>query len=158
MWEVSFESPHAFDQGRDQNSDILYFYAVSTALPSHMVTRISRKYIGKGYDYAGPDSSPRQFRVTFWDNQDLDVYHYFQRWMYIIQDPRSKRQVNPAIYQRNATLQLKDTSDLLTVETFKFKYCFPFEISEATLSYESSEVLTFDVMFSFEERDSGRGA
>lgn len=155
MWEVSFESPHSFDQRKDANSDILYFYAVSTGLPSHMVSRITRKYIGKPYDYAGPDASPRQFRVTFWDNQDLDVYHYFQRWMFLMNDPRGKRSVIPTIYLRNATLKLKDTSDLFVIETFKFKYCFPFEISEVVLSYESSDVFSFDVMFSFEERDSG---
>lgn len=148
-WEVSFRGMFA-DDARN-----LTYYAKSTGIPPMMNDVIKRYYAGVEYAYSGRDSSPRVFRVTFWDNQNLEAYHYFNKWMTTMNDPVERRKVNPENYQREIILKLKDTTDLLVNEQFAFGGCFPFEVSEMTLSYGESAEVTFDVMFHFTRRLPG---
>lgn len=149
LWEVSFDGLFS-----DEASN-LTFYARGTGIPAIMVESIKRFYAGQEYAYSGKDNSPRIFRVTFWDNQNLDVYHYFQKWMFTMNDPVARRKVNPQNYLRRIVLRMKDTTDLIVNEEFVFDGCFPTEISEATLAYDNSDVMTFDVLFHFNQRFSG---
>lgn len=153
MWEVVFWGANTLDQSIDKNADMLYFQAVSTGLPEHTMSRITRYHQGIPYDYPGKDASPRTLSITFWDNQDLDAYHYFQRWMYLLNDPVGSRQSR--WIARNVDIKLKDSTDLFIVERFRYGGCWPFNISEPILSYESNEQMNFTVQFSFIERLSG---
>lgn len=148
-WEISFLGLFAEDAKH------LTYYAKSTGIPPMMTDQIKRSYAGVEYSYSGRDTSPRIFRVTFWDNQSLDAYHYFHKWHATMNDPVERRKVNPQNYFRGIVLQLKDTTDLLINEQFAFEQCFPTEISEVSLSYGESTEVTFDVMFSFNRRIVG---
>lgn len=149
QWEVTFKG---IDGG--ENEDVK-LYAQSTGIPAIMTDAIKRRYLGKEYTYAGKDNSPKIFRVTFWDNDKLEVYHYFQKWSYLTNDPEGGLGVSPKNYMREISLRLFDVTGENTVEDFRFGQCFPTEISEASLSYEVSAALTFDVIFSFNYRLSG---
>lgn len=149
MWEVSFRGVGS------EGAENIKVFAQSTGIPAIMTESIKRRYMGKEYTYAGKDNSPKIFRVTFWDSQSLEVYHYFQKWKYIMNDPEGGLGVSPSNYMREISLKLLDTTGKNVVEEFVFSQCFPTEISEATLSYEVSAPMTFDVIFSFNHRSSG---
>lgn len=147
MWEVSFRGMFA------SNAKNLTFYARNTGIPSVTVEPIKRHYAGVEYGYSGKDNSPRTFRITFWDNQDLEVYTYFLQWMNTMNDGYLKRKVRPLNYKRDISLKLKDTSDLLINGEFIIKDAFPTEVSEVSLVYDESNVMTFDVIFHFDSRE-----
>lgn len=149
MWEISFKGIGSED------AENIKAYAQNTGIPAIMNDPIKRRYYGSEYTYAGRDASPKVFRVTFWDNQDLDVYHYFQKWMYHLHEPDDGQGVSPHNYMRMIVLTLLDTTGMEPIEVFSFDQCFPTEMSEASLSYDVSAPLTFDVIFSYNKRISG---
>lgn len=149
MWEVSFEGLFSGDAKN------LTFYAKTVAIPTMSTDVIKRFYAGQEYAYSSKDNSPRILRLTFWDNQRLDAYHYFQKWMFTMNDPQARRKVSPVNYQRRVNLDMKDTTDAFINERFVFDGVFPTEISEAVLTYDNSAEFTFDVMMHFHRRTSG---
>lgn len=150
MWEVSFNGMFAGDAER------ITLYAQSTGIPAIMAEPIKRRYAGVEYTLAGRDNSPKVFRVSVWDDQRMNAYHYFQKWINTINDPDTGAGVSPANYMRSVTLRLLDQSGQTAKVTseFTFDMSFPIEINEVTLSYETSSLVTYDVMFSFSRRSS----
>lgn len=146
MWEVGFRGLFSLD------AEDMKFHAQSTGIPAIMNEVVKRRYAGSEYAYAGKNNSPKVFRVTFWDDQRLAAYHYFQKWAFIINDPSQGRGVRPEAYMREISLRLMDSTGRAVTEEFIFTSCFPTEITEATLSYETSATLTFDVLFNFHKR------
>ena len=148
MWEVVFRDIMA--QGQ-----FITHYAKTTSVPASMTENIKRWYNGVEYSYPGRDISPRIFRVTFWDNQDLDVYRYFQTWYSAMNEGQGRRKVNPYNFHRDIFLQMKDSSGIQYGQTFRMTNAYPTEISDVMLSYNESSEFTFDVMFSFREKIMG---
>lgn len=149
MWEVEFKSPIV---EHDRDAKYIKFYAKTTAIPASINEVIKRYYAGIEYSYSGKDTSPRVFRVTFWDDQDLAVYKFFQRWYNIMQSGITRRKVSPDAYKMDVKLKLKDGSDSFTTLSFIMSNSYPSEISETALSYTESGEITFDVMFSFTDK------
>ena len=145
MWEVTFRD----DGGR---GEFITHYAKTTAIPTSISENIKRWYAGVEYSYSGRDTSPRIFRVTFWDNQKLSSYRYFQYWFDIMNQGTENRKVSPVNYTRNIQLTLKDSSDSQELFTFDMIEAYPVEISEVSLSYAESTEYTFDVMFSYRRK------
>jgi hypothetical protein len=130
----------------------LRYYAKNTAIPSRTHQVIARHYTRSGYGYMGRDTTPKIFRATFWDSQALDAFRFFSTWIDYAQYGDERLKAHPVTYYRDITLKLKDTSNLMTTQQFKFKDAFPIEITEAALNYSDSSEFTFDVMFRFEKR------
>lgn len=148
MWEVSFRGMFA-SQAKN-----LTFYARNTFIPQKSIEPLERYYNGVKYYYAGRDNTPSALVLTFWDNQDLEVYNYFRQWMNSMNDSYIGRKVRPLNYKRDISLKLKDTTDFLINGEFIFSDAFPVEIGEVTLSYEESSVMQFDITFRFDATDS----
>ena len=146
MWEVEFSDPNG------STGSLVKYYAKATGIPSTMNETVKRRYAGVEYAYPGRDTSPRIFRVTFWDNQELTVYKFFEQWINLTQSGLERTKANPINYTRNIKLTLKDQSDLLPNQVFQMNGAFPTEISEASLTYTESGELTFDVMFYFDRK------
>jgi hypothetical protein len=146
MWEVHFRDT----QGR---GEFIKLYAKNTNIPASINENVKRMYAGVEYSYSGRDTSPRVFRVTFWDNQEQDVYNYFVAWFDSMQQGRSRRKVNPVNYQRDITLQLKDSLGIQNGSTITLTDAYPTEIGDVPLSYSDSSEFTFDVMFSYRNKE-----
>jgi len=144
MWEVELIDPVT----KDANNTLRY-YAKASAVPPVIHETIKRYYMGVEYSYASKDVSPRTFRITFYDNQSLEVYRFFYRWKELCNSGEDALMSNPETYKSLATMILKDTSDSIISDRFYMLDCFPTEISEIALSYTSSEEITFDVMLAF---------
>lgn len=135
----------------------IQFYAQRTAIPAVTHETIIRYYAGNKYHYSGRENSTKILNVTFYDNQDLQIYRFFSKWMSQMNNYHLNKKVNPINYQKSVILRLKDTTDGIIDEEFTFEHCFPQEIGEVTLDYGSSEVMTFDVQFIFENVQIGYG-
>lgn len=145
MWEVKFRDSSG-------SGEHVTHYAKNTAIPTSMSENIKRWHAGVEYSYPGRDVSPRIFRVTFWDNQNLDSYRYFQYWFDIMNQGVERRKVNPINYLRSVELVMKDSSDVQELFTFKFDDVYPTEVGEVTLSYAESAEYTFDIMFTYRHK------
>jgi hypothetical protein len=144
MWEIEFIDPVTGDA-----NNTLKYYAKAAAIPPVIHETIKRYYMGVEYSYASKDISPRVFRCTFYDNQSLEAYRFFYRWKELCNSGEDARMMNPESYKTQVTLILKDTSDSIVNDRFYMLDCYPTEISEVALSYNTSEEITFDVMLSF---------
>lgn len=135
----------------------LHFYAQRTAIPTISQEVIRRRYCGKEYTFSGRESSPKIIRCTFYDNQELQIYRFFYKWMKQMNDPSTNRKVNPINYKKEVEIRLKDNTDGIITESFRFENCYPSEVTEAELDYSSSGILTFDVMFTYSDDVLGYG-
>lgn len=145
-WEVKFRNPF-----NDDNST-LKFYAKATGIPTDTNEVIKRYYAGVPYNISGKETSPKIFRVTLWDNQDLEAFRFFQRWFQVMNDTDLSRKVTPETYYQDIVLTLQDNSHTYATGEFVMTDCFPSEISETPLAYNESTDMTFDVMFSFNRK------
>lgn len=147
MWEILFTDPIS---GVDHSN--LTYYAKATFIPTATSEVIRRYVAGRQYNYAGRDSSPNTFSVTFYDNQALEVYRFFERWRELTQFGENNAKVPPKKYMRNIELRLKDTTDSIITENFIMIDAYPVEISATQLTYSESGEITFDVIFSFSRK------
>ena len=147
LWEVKFPNPFT-DDGQEA-----HLYAQQTAIPAAIVENIKKYYMGVEYSYPSRDMSPRIFRVTFFDNDELTNYRFFEAWRQATSNTREQHKTAPIVHNRDIQLNLKDTSDSSNVATFLMYGCRPTEISESTLAYDSSNLFTFDVLFYFTHKD-----
>lgn len=145
MWEVRFRD----GKGR---GDYITYYAKNTAVPASMNEHIKRWYAGVEYSYSGRDTSPRMFRVTFWDNQDLEVYKFFLAWYDVMQQGPTNRKVNPNNYMREIELLLNDSLGSQVGLHMTFVDSYPTEIGDVSLAYADTGEFTFDVMFSYRRK------
>lgn len=146
MWEAIFSST-----GSGGNN--IKLYCMSTAIPTRIVENVKRHYQGVEYGVSGRDTSPRIFRLSFWDNQDLEVYRFFNNWMSATSYGPESVKGAPYEYERDLQLKLKDTSDIQTKTTIILRNCRPTEIGEASLSYSESNLFTFDVLLYFTDKE-----
>lgn len=147
MWEVQFPSPF------DSQGFYAKFYAQQTAVPAAIVEAVKRYYNGVEYSYPSRDTSPRIFRVTFWDNDSLSIYRYFEAWRQLTSYGEHQLKAYPMTYTRDIELRLKDITNLMTRSKFVMKNCRPMEIGEVSLSYTESGLFLFDVLFTFTHKE-----
>ena len=165
MWEISISN------ATGSSVDKMTFYAKQTAIPPVVTENIKRWYAGVEYHYSGRDISPRIFRVTFYDNTDLDVLKFFRKWSQLSNSGETNRKSPPKAYMGNATIRLlKNSGKSLNDYSFyqvskaiddvgddenviKLYDVYPTEISEAVLSYSESSEITFDVMFAYSRQE-----
>lgn len=143
MWEVTFTDPFG------SMGETVKYYVKATGIPTAVNETIKRYHAGVEYAYPSRDTSPKIFRVTVWDNQNLEVFRFFNKWLHLMQHGNGNTKVNPENYSRDIRLKLLDSTGMFTSQEFLMKGCFPTEISETSLTYTESDTVTFDVMFHF---------
>ena len=143
MWEVDVLGGDSID---------VKVFAMSSGIPAQMMDTIKRYYRGKAYYYSSRDSSPRVFRMTLWDDQELTAYKYFSKWVQLQSSYEEGKKVKPAEYMRGVKLTLLDTTGEKKTMEVNLSGVSISEISEVSLSYDVSAPITFDVLFNFQER------
>lgn len=134
----------------------LKFYAQTTTVPTMSKEPIHVDYCGTSFYYQGKHSQPKKLNVRFYDNQNLDVYRFFYQWYSFMESSdEAKASVNPINYMKQAEVRLLDSTERIITEQFLFDDAFPISISDASLEYSASEVMTFDVTFQFRKMSMG---
>ena len=149
FWEVAFFGDSKIFRN-------IKFYARETALPQSSVEMIEENWMGRKIYHSGKDNAPHTLQMTFWDNENLEVYRFLQEWHDLINEPRYGLQVNKQLYTKTIKLALKDASDLFVTGDFWFTMAFPSEISEISLNYENSGPVEVSVTFMFDHKYAGK--
>lgn len=149
MWEVSFRGT-----GRSfQNAKL---YAKNASIPQSSVETIEQNFLGNKMFHAGKDASSHTLNITFWDNENMEVYRFLQEWINLLHDPAYGAAVRKTTYSKIMTLRLKDTADVFTTGDFHLHECFPSEISEVSLSYDVSDAIEISATFYFDYKYAGK--
>ena len=144
--------------GEDPLQDFKFFIKTIN-IPSQSREPIIIDYMDEKILYSGKDSSTHTITVTLWDDQDLQVYTFLNKWMRLQGSTGMRGSDRHPYYTKSMQILLKDTSDFIINGTFDYYGVFPVEMGEVTLSYESSEIVEIPVTFAFDERkfDDSRG-
>ena len=150
LWEVNIQN--------DVNPmDSLQLYARDVTLPAVENDFITKEFMGQQFYYAGKESSQKAVSVTFWDDESLSVYSYFQLWMQWLARPDDGAQAYKENYAKDFVLSMKDTTDLFETGRFKLTKAWPTSLGEVSLSYESSEIMQFTVTLAYDIKYMGAG-
>jgi len=133
------------------DSDIRFFVK-SVNIPQQAKENIIIDYMDKKMLFAGKDSSAHTINLTFWDDESLTIYRYFDKWLAQMGDTEIGRSVDKDQYARTLRIRLKDTTDFVNTMTIDLTNVYPLEISDVNLSYEASEVIEIPIVLSFDEK------
>lgn len=123
----------------------------NVTIPEVSVETVTINYKGRQAQYAGRDSEPHTFTVTFWDDENHSVFELVRNWIQNgISDPQVGGGATRDLYAVEAVIR-KFAHDS-TTPTYEnvFTHVFPTSLGDVTLSYDSSEHMTFDVTFSYD--------
>ena len=148
MWEVEIINPYiTSDTGK------IKLYAQSANIPSRNIEVLPRYFAGVPYSFHGRDTSPREFRLNMFDNRDFEMSKLFEKWYQLMQYGDDLKSSSPENYMFDIILRMLDHDGKSTNRFYRFKKAFPSEIGEVQLSYDSSEMMRFDVAFNFQSRE-----
>jgi hypothetical protein len=146
MWEATI-----LGDGANPFPD-LKFYIKSAVIPQVAKDNIVIDYMDRKLFFAGKDASNHTIQVTFWDDESLKVLRHMDRWMRMMGEKGTGQSLEKEDYIRTLRIKLKDTTDVIDTATIELTKVYPLEISDASLSYDSSDVLEFSVTFCYDER------
>jgi len=146
MWEVEV-------QGLSTGGlDSLATYAKTVSIPQTAVEQVMINHKAGKTHYAGRDASAHTVTITFWDDEGLSIYKYFQDWMNLIHDQDTAAGVQRDLYRSNLIIKLKDNTDASNTGVITLTNAFPIDMAEVALSYDSSEAIEASVTFSFDKK------
>jgi len=137
-------------------------YAQQVSIPAMEQEPVVKEYRGKRIAYQGKNSSPLELNVTFYDTEDLAMYKTIYKWFRSMNELRKNNSVNPESfsvgftssgYLKSCEITLLDTKERNATAKYVFDRVFPISLGEVSLDYASSEIMTFDVKFSYFDVD-----
>jgi hypothetical protein len=131
----------------------LRYYVKEVTIPSRARDSIVVEYMGNKLIWSGKDSSSHEIAITFWDDENLIMTHFLNRWNYLSGEPQHSNGLGKESYVRDIKLIMKPMIDIGTTGTFLFKNCFPTQIGEISLSYDDSSVMEIPTTFSYDYRE-----
>lgn len=129
----------------------LTFFAKSVSIPQSAVEQVIVNHKSSKSHYAGRDSAAHTVTVTFWDDENLKVFKFFQEWFdNLIINPINGGSVPRNLYTGEMEIKLMNNEDTDTTGVVKLTNCFPIDLSDIPLSYDSSEPLEVSVTLSYD--------
>ena len=145
-WEIEINGPST------GGLEGLQAYAQTASIPEESIEEIIINHKAERTVHAGRVSSARTTTINFMDDESLTVFRYIQNWLEIIKNSQTGGGVPRSLYSANIILrQLNSDSETVSAEHI-LTGAFPTSRGEVTLNYDSSEVMNFDVTFSFERQ------
>jgi len=150
MWEVEI-------QGLSTGSlDAMAFYAKTISIPQTAVEQIIINHKSAKAHHVGRDSAAHTVTLTFWDDENQTLTSFFQEWMDIlIHNPITGGSTSRDIYSATMLIRLKDSTDETVTGEIALGHCWPMDIAEIPLSYDSSEPVEISVTMSYDEKTVG---
>lgn len=125
--------------------------AKTTSVPAKMMDVQKRYFCGKKYHVPTKDTSPNILTITFWDNQNMDVYNYFYKWYSEMSSfDVAERSKSPVEFKREVIMTLLRDDGSETSAKYTMMGVFVSEIGDMPLSYADSSEITVDVRLSFD--------
>jgi len=132
--------------------DNIKVFAKSVTIPQEAIEPIQSTWLGEKIFHAGKDSASHTVNITFWDDEYMTVLGYMNQWFKLVRDPDTGSSVEKRDYWRDIHIKLKDSTDLITTGKVTLYNCFPIEIADINLSYESSEIIEISVTFQYDKK------
>lgn len=146
MWEVDIA-------GLPSGSlSSLTFYAKTVTIPQNAVEQIKINHKSSSTHYAGRDSSGKTATITFWDDEAGTISKFFYNWQQLIRNNETGAQNPRSVYAAETLIKLKDSSDEVVTSTIKLTKSWVSDVSDISLSYDSSEPVEISVTLAFDER------
>ena len=120
--------------------DNFRFMCKAAQLPGSTIPSIDVPYFGRQIKYAG-NRTFEPWTVTIINDTDFSVRDAMERWMNGINAHAANTGLsNPVDYEADLSVdQLDRNGDVL--KTYNFRGCFPTNVSEIALSYETNDVV-----------------
>ena len=140
-------------------------YAQEVSIPAMEQEAVVKEYRGKKIKYQGKNSSSLEIDVTFYDTQDLAMYKTIYKWFRSMNEYKKNNSIEPygesgfislfesEGYMKSCEITLLDTTERTQTAKYVFSDVFPVSLGEVSLDYSSSEIMTFDVKFSYFDVD-----
>lgn len=145
-WEIEINGPST------GGLDGLTAYAQTASIPEESIEEIIINHKAERTVHAGRVSSSRTSTINFMDDESLTVFRYIKNWLEIIKNSNTGGGVPRSLYTANIVIrQLNSDSETVSAEHILIG-AFPTSRGEVSLNYDSSEVMNFDVTFSFERQ------
>lgn len=133
--------------GGEQEPNIKFFLK-NAVIPSSSREPIILDYLDTRVVFPGKYTGSRSVTLTFWDDERLTMFRYFNRWLTATENKRIKSN-----YSRDLVISLKDTSDFIETARITLKNAFVTEVADVNLSYESGEIMELSVTFAYEYKE-----
>jgi len=146
MWEVSITGTPASPLRE------LAFFAKTVTIPQSAVEQIMVNHKSSKSHYAGRDAAAHTATITFWDDEAQTIHSYFTDWMSTIRNPVTGGSVARDVYAGNVSIKLKNSEDTETTSEIVLSLAFPIDISDISLSYDSSEPVELSVTMSYDAK------
>ena len=146
MWEVSVNGL-LVDGAED-----LAFYAKTVSIPQVAVEQMIINHKAAKTHYAGRDASAHTVTMTFWDDESQTIHKFLNDWMNLVISQDTGASSTRELHAADIVIRLKDASDESDTSKITLKTCFPMDIGEVALSYDSSEAVEWSVTFSFDTK------
>lgn len=146
MWEVEV-------QGKaDGTLSDLAFYAKTVSIPQSAVEQIIIQHKAARTHFAGRDAAGHTVTLTLFDDEAQTISKFFNNWLGLIHNPITGNGVSRDLYAANLVIKLKDSSDNTVTSKITLGHCFPTDIADVSLSYDSSEPVELSVTLSYDEK------
>ena len=139
MWEVEIR---ALSLG---TLPALTTYAKTVTIPQSAVEQIIINHKAGKAHHAGRDSAGHTVTVAFWDDETGTIRKYMH-------NPITGSGTSRDVYAATMVIKLKDSADVETTGTITLGHVFPTDMSDISLSYDSSEPIEISVTFSYDEK------
>lgn len=136
------------------DAELTSFMAKGAALPASVVGSIAVPFRGRQLKIAG-DRTFEDWTITVINDTGFEVRNAMERWMNGINSHNANTGFNdPAEYQTDLIVEQLD-KDGLVLKTYNFRSCFPVNISEIALNYETTDTIEeFTVAFNVQYWES----
>jgi len=146
MWEIEVQG---LATGSLSN---MAFFAKTVSIPQSAVEQIIINHKAGRTHFAGRDAGAHTVTVTFWDDEAQTILKFFHEWMDLLRNHVTASGVTRDLYAASLVIKLKDESDEIVTAKITLGHCFPTDIADTPLTYDSSEPIEHSVTLSFDEK------
>lgn len=131
---------------------LLAAQATTIEIPEKSTETITRAYKSRNARFSGRDSSPGTFQVSFWDNENGDVYSYFNDWIENgISNSVTGGGLSRDLYSVELIARLQKTDEVTTSLQHRFLFVWPSTLGAVSLDYDASEHVIIPITFTYDE-------
>jgi hypothetical protein len=131
----------------------------TSEIPGLTITPIEKQYFGRTIKFPG-EMSFDTLSTTFYNSEEYDIRRALEDWTNVINDPASNKGVsgNPQTYSGEIEL-IHYGKDGTKGMTFTFKDCWPSEVGQIDLSYDTGgEMESFVVTWTYDYFETTAGS
>jgi len=118
----------------------------SSSIPARTIAETSTNWQGYTYPLGGK-SQFNDWSITFTVDKECSIYNQYIKWVDMVHDPETNVHGDPINFSVDQSAQLLSLDGRKGILKITCIGCWPQSVSELSLDYSGSDVLTFTVTF-----------